>query len=129
MWRILCFMVFLISFIGCASAKADPTPTPRIRSGQTAEVVYRLSGSGTAVITYRDDQGNESTVSGARLPWEKTMDWNFRPGKFPFMSAFTNDETALECLVEIDGYGKETNSMPPRESTSTSVTCGLNPFK
>ncbi len=125
------FLLFLcLAFLaGCSALEPTPTPTPKVQTGETLTVTYQVSGVGKAFITYRNDKGEDIDVDSPKLPWVKTLNWTFKPGTFPFMNAFYKGGEGtgnLECTVTIDGFGSDTNEIPP--DSNYGVTCGLNPL-
>ncbi|MGW0819054.1 hypothetical protein ACWD00_38620 [Streptomyces viridiviolaceus] len=67
---VLCLGVVLFGVLrGGDEDKAEP-------KAPTAPVTYEVTGEGTADLSYQgaSEQGAAETVSGARLPWKKTVE-------------------------------------------------------
>ncbi|CAM5711239.1 hypothetical protein [Streptomyces griseomycini] len=71
----LCFLVFCLGFVlfGVVRDGDEGEAGPEVL---TAPVTYEVTGEGTADLSYQgvSEQGTAETVSGARLPWKRTVE-------------------------------------------------------
>ncbi|MGB3602209.1 MmpS family transport accessory protein [Gordonia sp. (in: high G+C Gram-positive bacteria)] len=82
-------------------------------SNSTATVTYRVTGEGTASVTYSDKDFNMAQDTAAALPWEKDVTLTGF-GKLASLTA-TNDfdaaaGQAITCEIVVNGEVKNTQT-------------------
>jgi hypothetical protein len=95
---VLCLGLVLFGMVrGGDEGKAEPEIP-------TAPVTYEVTGEGTANLSYQgaSEQGVAETVSGARLPWKKTIEVPL--GQNPVISITLGEQGGqARCAVAVRG--------------------------
>ncbi|WP_406729190.1 hypothetical protein WJ438_38020 [Streptomyces sp. GD-15H] len=117
------FLVLCLGFVlfGMVRGGDEGKAEPKIL---TAPVTYEVTGEGTADLSYQgaSEQGTAETVSGARLPWKKTVEVPL--GQNPVISITLGEQGGqARCAVAVrgrhvqsatasGGFGRATCSAP-----------------
>ncbi|MFD0823852.1 MmpS family transport accessory protein, partial [Micromonospora zhanjiangensis] len=95
-----------------AIKSAIPTSEPTLYptglptgSGAGIQVVYEVTGSGRARITYFDERGTSQRLTGESLPWKKEL--TVRSGMASVIASGENG-AQVSCRLLVDGQERET---------------------
>lgn len=113
-WIVGAIVVVFIAIIGgCAAMAGSVVNEIDKATNSTATVTYRVTGTGTASITYSDKDFNMAQNTAAQLPWTQEVSLTGL-GKVASLTA-TNDfeasaDQAITCEIVVQGTVKNTQT-------------------
>lgn len=106
-------MVIVVLFGGCIAVVAGTGKAINDANNKKHTVVYTVTGSGTADITYfAFDNGNtgSSQVSDAQLPWTKTVTGSGLFNSYSVIALVGADGETVTCTLTVDGKKVSSNT-------------------
>ncbi len=99
-------MAVVVLFGGCIALVAGGTKAVNDANNKKHTIVYTVTGSGTANITYfAFDNGNQGTsqVSDAQLPWTKTVTGSGLFNSYSVIATVGTNGGTVACTLRVDG--------------------------
>lgn len=106
-------VVFIAIAGGCAAMVGGVANEIDKASNSTAEVTYRVTGEGTASVTYSDQNFNIAQDTAAALPWEKavTLTGFGKIASLTASNSFDADASAkITCSILVNNVVKNTQT-------------------
>jgi hypothetical protein len=99
-------LVVVLMFGGCIALVAGGSKAVNDANNQKHTIVYTVTGSGTADVTYDAfDNGNSGTsqLSSVQLPWTKTITGSGLFNSYSVIATVGSNGGTVACTLRVDG--------------------------